>query len=104
VVVSQGIGENSDKLLQRRLYNVHQYFRDRGKRLSREKIIVSVGESVSGNGRLEYYINGQLYLRLLYPKNGYICHSCCGPDMDYYPDKRIYENQQKQKQKGKKRG
>lgn len=104
VVVSQGTGENSDELIQRRLYNIHQYFRDRGNRLSREKIIIVVGQSVSGNGRIEYYINGQLYLRLLYPKNGYICHSCCGPDIDYYPDKGIYENQQKQKQKGKKRG
>lgn len=104
VVVSQGTSENSDKLLQQRLYNVRQYFRDRGNRLSREKIIIVIGQAVSENGRLEYYINGQLVLRLLYPKDGFICHRCCGPDEDYYPDKEFYKKKQKRSYKGRKGG
>ncbi len=99
VVVSQGVEENSDSLLQRRIYNVRQYFRDRGSRLSGEKIVVVIGEPVPGNGRIEYYINGKLSMRLLYPKNGYICHSCCGPDKNFYPEKEVYEIQQKQQKR-----
>lgn len=97
ILVSQGNRENSDELLQRRIHNIRQYFRDRGSRLSSKRIIIATGQSLSGKGQLEYYINGELYLRLLYPKNGYICHSCCGPDKNYYPDKEIYETNKRKR-------
>lgn len=101
VIVRLGDGENSSELIQRRIYNMREYIKYRYNSLASEKVIVAEGETVKGNGRIEYYLGGQLSERLLYPKNGYICHSCCGPDERYYPYNFIYERQQKQKQKRK---
>jgi hypothetical protein len=104
VIARLGDGENSRELIRRRMYNVRQYFKDRGSRIAPVKVIVAEGERVKGYGRLEYYLGGELYEQLLFRKNGYICHSCCGPDERYYPEKEIYERQQKQMQKRKRRG
>ncbi len=104
IVVRLGDGENSHELMRRRLYNVRQYFKKRGNRLASEKIIIVEGERAKGYGQVEYYLGGKLYERLLFPKNGYICHSCCGPDEGYYPDKESYERQQKQSLKRQRRG
>lgn len=75
VVVRPGARENFEKLTNQRLFLARQYFRERGRRLNADKSIVVLGPPTSGAGRLEYYINGELYLRLLYPKNGYVCHN-----------------------------
>lgn len=104
VIARLGDGENSRELIRRRMYNVHLSFKEYNNRIAPEKVIVAEGERVKGYGRLEYYLGGELYEQLLFRKNGYICHSCCGPDERYYPDKEIYERQQKQKQKRKRRG
>lgn len=99
VIVRLGDGETSPELIRRRLYNVRQYFKERGSRIVSEKVIIAEGERTKGYGRIEYYLDGKLYERLLFPKNGYICHSCCGPDGNYFPEKAAYERQQKRKQK-----
>jgi hypothetical protein len=87
VVVHPGTGETSQRLRQRRLYNVRQYFKNRGARVPSARVIVAEGEKVTGLGRIDYYFDGKLFAQLVFPKRGYICHSCCGPDEDYYPDK-----------------
>lgn len=89
VIIRPSTSENNDLLSRRRLFNVQQYFRDRGSRLNMEKVLFALGTPVPGNSRLEYYINGKLSLRLIYPTKGYICHSCCGPDPAYYPYKKV---------------
>ncbi len=104
VVVRLGDSEASRELIRRRLYNLRQYFKERGSRLVTERIIFAEGERVKGYGRIEYYLGGKLYERLLFPKNGYICHSCCGLDHNYYPEKEVYEREQKRKQKRQRRG
>lgn len=101
VIARLGDGENSRELIRRRIFNVHEFFKERGSRLAPEKVIVAEGDRVKGYGRLEYYLGGELYEQLLFPQNGYICHSCCGPDKGYYPEKENYERQQKQRQKRK---
>lgn len=98
VIVRPGDGEASRQLIRRRLYNIRQYFRERGDQLLKDRVVVAEGERVKGFGRIEYYIKGKLYQQLLFPKNGYVCHSCCGPDTGYYPDKPIPKSQ-KQKRK-----
>ena len=104
VIIRLGDGEISRELIRRRLYNVRQYFKERGSRLKSENVIVAEGERTKGYGRVEYYLDGGLYERLLFPKNGFICHSCCGLDHNYYPEKEVYEREQKRKQKRQRRG
>lgn len=87
VIVHAGDAEDSQILLDRRLYNLRQYFNNRGKRLGSDNVVIGTGERVNGLGRVDYYVGGKLYMRLFFPNNGYICHSCCGPDDVYYPDK-----------------
>ena len=98
-IVRLGDGENSQQLVRRRIFNIRQYFRTRGHRLPSEKLVVAQGEKVKGYGRIEYYLDGKLHERLLYPKNSFICQSCCGPDPDYYPykPKRKVNNRQRKK-------
>ncbi len=103
VVIRLGDGENSSELTRRRLYNLRQYFRQRGSRLKPEQVVLAAGERVKGYGRIEYYLNGKLHERILFPKNGYTCHRCCGPDDEYYPDKIDYKRQLKRQQKSKRR-
>jgi hypothetical protein len=91
VVIRPGNNDNNDLLTQRRLFNVKQYFRDRGSRLNNKKVLIVLGAPVDGQSRLEYYLNGKLFLSLIYPNKGFICHSCCGPDPAYYPYKKMHK-------------
>jgi len=84
VIVRLGKGEESRELLRRRMYNLHTFIEQNGT-VGLDKVVFAEGPSVAGYGQVEFYINGELAERLLYPKNGYICHSCCGPDSMYYP-------------------
>ena len=103
VIARLGDGETSRELMRRRIYNVREFLKLRG-RLSPEKFIVAEGEPVQGYGRYEYYLGGKLFEQILFPKNGYVCHYCCEPEPHFYPDKTIYERQQKRKQKRQRRG
>jgi hypothetical protein len=96
VVARLGDGENSRELNRRRLYNEREYLRERGG-LAADKVVVAEGARVRGYGRLEYYLGGRLFEQLLFRRNGYICHSCCGPDERYYPYKEVYDRQQRQR-------
>jgi len=103
VIVRLGNGETSRELMRRRMYNVREFLKLRG-HLTPEKFIVAEGEPVKDFGRFEYYLGGKLFEQILIPKNGYVCHSCCIPEPHFYPDKTIYERQQKRKQKRQRRG
>ena len=92
VVIRPSRGEDTKELSAKRIYNVEQYFRDRGSRMESQRVLVTLGPSVEGNARLEYYINGEIFVRLIYPDKGFICHSCCGPDPAYYPHKKGSNN------------
>lgn len=104
VLVHAGTGEQSRQLTQRRIANVRRYFKNRGNRIPSERVIVAEGEKVSGLGRIDYYFNGKLSARLVFNKDQFICHSCCGPDEDYYPDKaaRLSRQQRKPNERQKK--
>jgi len=87
VIVRPGAHEKSKKLESERLFNVQQYFRLRGRRIDSDKVIIATGLRTEGLGRLDFYLHGQLTDSLPYPRNGFLCHACCGPDTDFYPDK-----------------
>ncbi|MBA2335716.1 MAG: hypothetical protein H0V90_12380 [Blastocatellia bacterium] len=87
VVIRPGAGETSKKLASERLFNINQYFRLRGSRITPDKLVIATGAQTQSLGQVEFYINGQLADALPYPRNGFICHACCGPDTDFYPDK-----------------
>ena len=86
VLVRLGDGENSRELMRRRIYNIRRFIEQNGS-LKPGEFLIAEGERVNGYGRVEYYIKGRLDERLLFPKNGFVCHSCCGPDDSYYPRK-----------------
>jgi hypothetical protein len=87
VVIRPGVGEVSNQLAARRLSNIKQYFTHRGSRIAGDKVVVATGARTKGLGQVEFYMQGQLADVIAYPRNGFICHSCCGPDTDFYPDK-----------------
>ena len=87
IIIRPGDGENSNQLATKRLFNMQQYFRLRGSRIAPDKFIFANGLPTKGLGQVEFYMNGQLADVLSYPHKGFICHSCCVPDTDFYPDK-----------------
>jgi hypothetical protein len=78
IIVRLGDGENSRTLIRRRLTRVREFFLKGGFEKTPEHLVVAEGEKVKGYGRLEYYLSGRLFERLLISKNGNICDSCCG--------------------------
>lgn len=54
-----GTGEQSRELNRRRLYTVRAYLTAMG--LPSQKLVVAEGEPVKGYGRIEVYINGELF-------------------------------------------
>lgn len=85
VVSRVGFGEKSTNLSAQRLYNLRQYFKDRGNRLQSNQVLIVTGDPIQNYGSVQYYINGILYDELRYPRNGFLCHECCGPQNQYYP-------------------
>jgi hypothetical protein len=87
VIVRPGSGETSTMLTRRRIFNIKRYFLFGRGNLESDQFIVATGGKVEGLGRYEFYIDGKLFQVLLMGKNRYLCHSCCGPDEEYYPEK-----------------
>lgn len=58
-----GGGEMSRELNRRRLYTVRSYLRTRG--LLPERLVMAEGERVSGYGRVDFYVGGQLFAALV---------------------------------------
>lgn len=85
IIIRPGSSEISRKLQQNRLQNVKTYFATRGARMPPERLVYAIGGVKGTNAEIEFYVQGKLYQRLIYPLNRYICHSCCGPDPDYFP-------------------
>ncbi len=89
IIISRlGKGETARRYHQRRFHNAFQYLSDKGK-IRREKVIVTEGEPIANDyGRLEFYLNGEIKLALLFARNRDLCVDCCeNRDPDYYPEK-----------------
>lgn len=78
VIARLGNGETSRIHNRRRLLAVKDYFGKYG--LPSQKIVTAEGERVSGYGRIELYLMGQLRAAILANPNKAICVECCDPD------------------------
>jgi hypothetical protein len=78
-----GTGESSRALNRRRLSNVSVNLRDHG--FSVKRLIVAQGERVSGYGRVELYVAGNLSQTLYAVRHKDLCVDCCDIDERYYP-------------------
>ena len=79
IVARLGVGERSLETSRRRLHNAREYLlllRDVPK-VSRDRIIIALGERASGLGRIEFYLGGKLVDKLLIRKNKNLCVDCC---------------------------
>jgi hypothetical protein len=80
VILHPGKSDSSKALTKKRLSRVAQYFRERGSRLAKDRVIIALGDEIEGPSRLDYYLNGERLIRLILPKGKHICIECCGPD------------------------
>jgi hypothetical protein len=82
-----GIGENSRKINQRRLYNINRYLREHRGR-SAKTIITAQGLPVRGRGRVDIYVSGRLVDSFVVGRGEDIPVGACeGDDYDFYPQK-----------------
>lgn len=83
VIAHLGQGETSEKLNNRRLYNVSHYLKSRlGFEPSR--IVTAQGEKLSGYARVKIYVGGKLQETLIAERNKDLCVTCCGPDDEFF--------------------
>ena len=82
-VARLGKGETSRELSRRRLYNLGTYWKEH--RMPAERLILAEGERVGGSGRVELYVSGKLFDRLVARRGKDVCVACCGDDDRYYP-------------------
>lgn len=80
VIVRLGTGETNRRLSFVRLYNTRQYVSD--KSFNPQKLVFAEGESIKGEGRIEFYLGSRLRLVLLAPRNKMPNLTCCE---DYMP-------------------
>lgn len=78
VIAHLGDGEHSRMLNGRRLHNARTL-------LSFKNVITAEGERVKGNGRVRFYVNGNLHLESLIKRGKDLCVTCCDPEKDFYP-------------------
>ena len=76
VIIRAGDGEGT-KILNHRFNIVSKYLK---KYLGESNLIFARGEAVSGEGRVELYIGGDLYLIMFARKGRVPCMNCCGYD------------------------
>jgi hypothetical protein len=78
IVARLGAGERSLETSRRRLHNAREYLMLRGvRKISKDRIIIALGERTSGLGRVEFYLGGKLVDKLLVRKNKNLCVDCC---------------------------
>ena len=77
VVARLGDHEKSAKLNLRRLQDVKSYLVGAWKR-SAKTLVLTQGERVSGFGRVEFYIGGRLFDRIVLRRNGDLMLDKCG--------------------------
>ena len=87
VIAHLGGHESSRELNRRRLFNVrHRLEKYRG--LNPNRLVVAEGDRVRGYGRIELYVDGQMFDVLVAARNADLCVSCCGPNDDFYPERK----------------
>ena len=80
VVAHLGKGETSRYLIHRRLHNARTYLR----RLAPESVVITEGERVDGQGRVEFFLGSKLIINALVSRNGDLCVDCCEALEHYY--------------------
>lgn len=85
-VARLGSGERSREFNRRRVFNVRKFLTSQAN-IQAEKIVVAEGESVSGLGRVEFYLGGKRVGSLLLAQNKDLCLICCDEVGPYYPHK-----------------
>lgn len=85
IIARLGNGERSRDLNRRRLHNVRTYFKDSWPQIDPKRFVFADGDSVKGEGRIEFYL-GSTLIQISYVKRGKdICVDCCDyPDLRYY--------------------
>lgn len=86
IVARLGNGERQRGLNYRRLHNVRLQLTLIG--VPSDKIIVAEGERVRGLGQVEFYVRGEFIGALPVRRAGDICVGCCGPDENFYPNRK----------------
>ena len=69
LVARLGTGETSEKLAQRRLEGLAGYLREHSfgnAPFPEERLVSAVGERATGLGRVELYVNGELYWTIMF--------------------------------------
>lgn len=83
-----GVGETRPRLGYRRLFNARTRLASKGseksRRLDPARIITAEGERVKEQGRLEFYLDNELFLVATFPRNADFCVACCEMDGRYY--------------------
>jgi len=74
VVARLGTGESSHQLNRRRLNHVQIQF---GQNKGTEKVILTEGERVKGQGRVEFYLGSEPYFVSMHARNSDFCAACC---------------------------
>lgn len=80
VVARLGSGDTRANLNSHRLYAVKEHLSKSERGIPAGKIVLAEGEKVSGNGKVEFYIDGKLTHVITTIKNQGICIECCNPD------------------------
>jgi len=84
VIARLGAHESSRELNRRRLFNV-RYRLENYRGLNPNRLVLAEGDRVKGYGRIELYVDGQMFDVLVAAQNADLCVSCCGPNEDFYP-------------------
>lgn len=84
VIARLGDGERSQELNHRRLYNV-QVALTNDRRIDPKRLILTSGNRVRGDGRVEFYLGGKLMGGLRVARGKDVCVACCDIDERYYP-------------------
>jgi hypothetical protein len=94
VVARFGAGEIRPELNSRRLHNVRVYWTQYLKGVKRrpETIILTEGEKVEGDGRLEFYVGGKLKGVLKVRRDADLYVGTCYPPDDSYIRNRVYDH------------
>jgi len=79
VIVRAGDGEDS-RILNHRFNIVSKYLK---KFLGESDLVFARGEPVSGQGRVELYVDGDLYLVMMAKRGRVPCMNCCGYDFQH---------------------
>lgn len=82
IIVSHARRDEKSKFGSRRLYNAKTYFTMEGlkNRRSTDLVLTAHGETAADDGYLDFYIQGELELRILFRKNDDLRLGDCAPD------------------------